>query len=107
MRIAQKIDAVAAPVGATWWPGYFVSTRTPLAITLANDFGFRPASRLTPAERRRGRIVTRDEVIAMIDRHSPRLFVNGNWGSVSDDYLTKHGYQVVDSFHNTKIWLAR
>lgn len=106
-HIARKIDAVAEPLAGSWWPGYFVSTNTRMPLTLANDFGLRAATHLTSEQRRRVCIVTHDEVIAMINRHAPRLFVNGNWISVSDDHLTKHGYQVVDSFHNAKIWLAR
>jgi len=48
LTVAQKIDAAGQPMGATWWPGYFVSTRTPLIPTLANDFGFRAAPDCRP-----------------------------------------------------------
>jgi hypothetical protein len=107
LTVARKIDAANRPMGASWWPGYFVTTRTPIISTLANDFGFRVAPRLSPQERRRVGVVTYDEVAGMMDQHSPPLFVQGNWASWPvAGYLPSKGYQLVDSFQNVKIWVA-
>jgi hypothetical protein len=107
LAVAHKIDAAGQPLGASWWPGYFVSTRTPIISTLANDFGFRAAARLSPTERHRIGIVTHDEVAGMMDRHFPPLFVEGNWASwPAAGYLPSKGYRLVDSFQNVKIWVA-
>lgn len=107
LTVAQKIDAAGQPMGATWWPGYFVSTRTPLIPTLANDFGFRAAPRLPPQERRRIGIVTHDEVVDMMDRHSPPLFVVGSWAAwPAAGYLPKKGYRQVDSFLNASLYVT-
>jgi len=90
LTVAQKIDAAGKPMGASWWPGYFVTTRTPLISTLANDFGFRAAPRLPPQERRRIGIVTHDEVVGMMDQHVPPLFVRGKLVSVAGGGLPAH-----------------
>jgi len=107
LTVAQKIDAANQPMGASWWPGYFVTTRTPIISTLANDFGFRAAPRLSPQERRRIGIVTHDEVVGMMNQHMPHLFVEGNWASwPAAGYLPGKGYRLIDSFQNVKIWVA-
>jgi len=107
LTVAQKIDAAGKPMGATWWPGYFVTTRTPLISTLANDFGFRAAPRLPPQERRRIGVVTHEEVVGMMDQHLPPLFVVGNWSAwPAAGYLPKKGYRQVDSFHNASIYVV-
>jgi hypothetical protein len=107
LTVAQKIDAAGKPLGASWWPGYFVTTRTPLISTLANDFGFRAAPRLPPQERRRIGIVTHDEVVGMMDQHVPPLFVRGNWSAwPAAGYLPTKGYRQVDSFENVSIYVT-
>jgi hypothetical protein len=107
LTVAQKIDAANQPMGASWWPGYFVTTRTPIISTLANDFGFRAAPRLSQKERRRIGIVTHDEVVGMMNQHMPHLFVEGNWASwPAAGYLPGKGYRLIDSFQNVKIWVA-
>jgi hypothetical protein len=107
LTVAQKIDAAGKPLGASWWPGYFVTTRTPLISTLANDFGFRAAPRLPPQERRRIGIVTHDEVVGMMDQHVPPLFVRGNWSAwPAAGYLPTKGYRLVDSFQNVSIYVT-
>jgi hypothetical protein len=107
LAVAQKIDAAGKPMGATWWPGYFVTTRTPLISTLANDFGFRAAPRLPPQERRRLGIVTHEEVVGMMDQHSPSLFVLGNWAAwPAAGYLPNKGYRQVDGFYNAGIYVT-
>jgi hypothetical protein len=105
--VADKIDAANCPEGASWWPGYFVSTRTPINLRLANDFGFRAADHVSAKERRRLGIVTHAEVVAMMDRKSPRLFVAGNWTSVPENLFAQKGYREVAWFQNVKLWVAR
>jgi hypothetical protein len=107
LTVAQKIDAASKPVGASWWPGYFVTTRTPLISTLANDFGFRAAPRFPPQERRRIGLVTHEEVVGMMDQHVPPLFVVGNWAAwPAAGYLPKKGYRLVETFENASIYVA-
>ena len=107
LTVAQKIDAAGKPLGATWWPGYFVTTRTPLISSLANDFGFRAAARLSPQNRLRVGIVTQEEVAGMMDRHVPALFVVGNWAAwPAAGELPRKGYRLVDSFENASIYVA-
>jgi len=107
LTVAQKIDAAGKPMGASWWPGYFVTTRTPLISSLANDFGFRAAARLLPQDRRQVGIVTQEEVADMMDRHVPALFVVGNWAAwPAAGELPKKGYRLVDSFANASIYVT-
>jgi 4-amino-4-deoxy-L-arabinose transferase-like glycosyltransferase len=107
LAVARIIDAANQREGASWWPGYFVSTKTPIALTLANDFGFRAAAHLPPAERQRVRIMAHDEVVDMMDRHDPPLFVEGNWAArPMADYLPSKGYRLVGALVNVKVWVA-
>ena len=72
--VGRAIDEQHRPVGASWWPGYFVGTTTPIAVDLANDFGMVIADKVPAARRRRFHIVSHDEVALMVKRHNPPLF---------------------------------
>jgi 4-amino-4-deoxy-L-arabinose transferase-like glycosyltransferase len=108
MGVAKIIDDADQREGASWWPGYFVSTKTPLNLMLANDFGFRAAARLTLVERQRVRIMAHDDVVEMMNKKDPPLFVEGNWAArPMADYLPGKGYREVGSLVNVKVWVAR
>jgi hypothetical protein len=103
--VAKAIDEQHRPVGASWWPGYFVSSTTGIAIELANDFGFRAAAVLPPADRRRLRIVTHAEVSDMLRRRQPRLFVEGNWAMYpAAATIPSYGYQLRATVENARVW---
>ena len=103
--VARAVDAQHISVGASWWPGYFVSSKTAIAVDLANDFGFRAAAVLSPDERRRLHVVTDFEVAEMISRHQPRLYVEGNWASYpTASRMPISGYQLRATIENAKVW---
>src|SRR5262249_1425180 len=77
-EISRRIDEAGADVGASWWPGYFAFTRTPIAVEMANDFGIRAAPNLTSGQRARFHIPSNAEILRWIQAGSPRLFVEGN-----------------------------
>jgi hypothetical protein len=107
VAVAKAIDEQNLPVGASWWPGYFVSTRTPIHIDLANDFGMVIADKVTEARRRRFHIVTHGEMAAMIERHDPPLFVEGNWAYTPNaQSLPARGYQQARTVGPVRIWVA-
>ncbi len=107
VEAGKIIDAANQREGASWWPGYFVATRTPLTLMLANDFGFRAATRLSLPERQRVRIMSHDDVVEMMNRKDPPLFVEGNWAARPQaDYLPAKGYRLVGSLVNVKVWVA-
>jgi hypothetical protein len=102
---AQAIDSLHIPEAASWWPGYFVSSRTRITLALANDFGLRAADVLSPAERRRLHVVSLAEVGEMIRQRHPRLFVEGNWAaSPWVDWLPQNGYQVRRTVDPVRLW---
>jgi hypothetical protein len=105
--VGRAIDEQHRPLGASWWPGYFVGSRTPIAVDLANDFGMVIADKIPEARRRRFHIVSHQEVAAMIHRHAPPLFVEGNWAyrPVSEQ-LPANGYVEVWTSGPVKIWTA-
>jgi hypothetical protein len=104
-QIARAIDQQQQPVGGSWWPGYFVGTRTPLALDLVNDFGMVVADRVTVERRRRFHIRTHAEVTEMIRAHDPPLFVEGNWTfGPSAAQLPASGYRVATTFP-ARIWV--
>jgi hypothetical protein len=103
--VAREIDAQHIPVAASWWPGYFVSSQTSIAVELANDFGFRAASALSPEECRRFHVVSHSEVGDMIVRGQPRMFVEGNWATYPwAGWLPEHGYQLRGTIENVRVW---
>jgi hypothetical protein len=103
--VAEAVDAQHIAVAASWWPGYFVSSKTGIVLTLANDFAFRAASVLSTEERRRLHIVSHSEVGDMIMRRQPRLFVEGNWASYpTRTLLPQHGYQLRATVQNANVW---
>ena len=108
VAVARAIDEQNLPVGASWWPGYFVSTRTPIHVDLANDFGMVIADKVTEPRRRRFHIVTHGEMGAMIDRHDPPLFVEGNWAYTPNaQLLPARGYQLARTVGPVRIWAVK
>jgi hypothetical protein len=104
-RVGKEIDARNAPEAISWWPGYFISTRTAIATELANDFGMVVAGKLTAAERKRLHLVTHGEVGSWIEERKFPLVVAGNWtASQEADLLPKHGYQSVYRYENVTLW---
>ncbi len=105
--VARAIDAEHIAEGASWWPGYFVSSKTAIVVDLANDFGFRAAAVLPPEERRQLHVVNDAEVADMISRRQPRLYVEGNWASCpTAARLPLSGYQLRSTIENAKVWTA-
>lgn len=102
---ARAVDEQNIAAGASWWPGYFVSSKTSVVVDLANDFGFRAAAVLSPEERRRLHVVDDSEVAEMMSRHQPRLFVEGNWASYpTASKLPLAGYRLRATVANVKVW---
>jgi hypothetical protein len=105
--VARTIDDQHIPVGASWWPGYFVSSKTAIVVELANDFGFRAAAVLSPDERRRMRVASDFDVAEMISRRQPRLYVEGNWANApTASRLSLSGYRLRATVGNAKVWAA-
>lgn len=103
--VARAIDAEHMALGASWWPGYFVSSKTAIVVELANDFGFRAAAVLSPDERRRLHVVNDSDVAEMISRREPALFVEGNWAnSPTASRLPLSGYRLRATIENAKVW---
>jgi hypothetical protein len=104
-QIARAIDQQQQPVGGSWWPGYFVGTRTGLALDLVNDFGRVVAESVSPERRRRFHIRTHAEVTDLIRAHDPPLFVEGNWTfAASAKQLPASGYTVAATVP-ARIWV--
>ena len=104
--VAEEIDRFGLPVGASWWPGYFVSSRTSITRALANDFGFRAAAVLFPEKRRRLHVASHQDLGDMIRRGQPRLFVEGNWADPADvSQLPQQGYRHRASVSDVRIWV--
>jgi hypothetical protein len=104
-EVSRAVDQQGLPAGGSWWPGYFVSARTAVAIDLANDFGMVVADQLTPERRRRFHIRSHDEITEMIRRHDPPLFVEGNWAwRASVNQLWGCGYRVSATIGPVKVW---
>ena len=107
VAVEKEIDAQGIAVAASWWPGYFVATRTSVLPELANDFGLLAAEVLTPEERQRFHVVSQAQVGNMIRAGLPRLFVEGNWAPASwTALLPRCGYKLQGTVHNVRLWTA-
>jgi hypothetical protein len=105
--VARTVDDQHIAVGASWWPGYFVSSKTAIVVELANDFGFRAAAVLSPDERRRMHVASDSDVAEMISRRQPRLYVEGNWANAPTALrLSLSGYRLRATVGNAKVWAA-
>ena len=107
VAVEKEIDGRDIAVEGSTWPGYFVGSRTSLVVEMANNFGFRTAELLAPAERHRVHVVSQSEVADMIRSGHPRLFVEGDradpsWASL----LSRCGYQVQGSVRKVRLWTA-
>jgi hypothetical protein len=106
--VAKAVDAEGVASAASWWPGYFVATKSRIVVDLANDFGFRAANALAPEDRRRFHVVTHAEVGDMIKQRRPRLFVEGNWATYpAAAWLPENGYQLRATVENVRVWTAK
>ena len=106
--VARGIDALGFPVAASWWPGYFISSRTNITLVLANDFGLRAGEVLSPKLRRRFHVASSSDVNDMIRQSNPRLFVEGNWANLPlAAQLPAYGYQNRGTIHNVRLWALK
>jgi hypothetical protein len=105
-RVAALIDEQDQRRGLTWWPGYFVATRTAIVPELANDFGMVVADKLSAAERRRYKLVTHAEVGQWIELRREPLVVAGNWAAGESNKLPQSGYKMVTRHENVALWVV-
>lgn len=103
--VARKVDSLGQRFGASWWPGYFVSSRTPIAVELANDFGLIVAGRIPERERERFHLIDRRELARRIQDREYPLVVEGNWTSRREaDLLPPSGYGIAGALDTVRIW---
>jgi len=66
------------------------------------------ADKVTEPRRRRFHIVSHGEVVAMLQKKDPPLFVEGNWAFRPDaDQLPARGYRMVRVEGPVRLWVAR
>jgi hypothetical protein len=105
--VGRAIDEQHLPVGGSWWPGYFVSAKTPITVELANDFGRLVARKIPEDRRRRFHIVTHEEMAGMLQRKEPALFVEGIWAYRPNADRLPQGYRMVKQEGTVKVWVAK
>jgi hypothetical protein len=104
-KVAQRIDARGAAEAISWWPGYFVATKTSIVIELANDFGMVVADKVPERERRQLHIVTHHQVAEWIRARRAPLVVAGNWTARPEsDLLPQAGYTAIERIDNVTLW---
>ncbi|MCG5053873.1 MAG: DUF2029 domain-containing protein [Myxococcales bacterium] len=106
-KVGREIDAQGIDEAASWWPGYFVNTKTTIVRGLVNDFGLRVANRVTPEKKQQYHLVSHEDMAGMIQAQKPRLFVEGNWAATPvANLLPAHGYRLSSSHANVRLWVA-
>jgi hypothetical protein len=106
-RLAEAVDAEGADVGASSWPGYFVTGQTPLLVELANDFGIRAAERLPASLRKRYHVMSLADQVEIIRTHRAPVFVMGNWQLGLEPQLRAAGYERGERVANATVWRLR
>jgi hypothetical protein len=80
--VGRALDAAAGPGGPpalSWWPGYFVETRTRILPRMENHFTVEFARKLTPEQVVRYRFMTDAELEAAIRERAVPVVAVGNW----------------------------
>jgi hypothetical protein len=106
VELGRALDAQNAEVGASWWPGYFATTRTPIVTELANDFAIHASARLTPAGRQRFHVTTDTQMLEMIKTRRPRLWVAGNWAPPEATLLPASGFRQAAQVGAARLFVA-
>lgn len=110
-RIGRVIDEEMSPSGGaaiSWWPGYFVETRTEIHPKLRNPYTIWYGARIDPSDAARYGLATHADVVTSIRTHAVPLVVLGNmtWDA-KDQYrviLTRSGYRLVRQLGDTEIY---
>lgn len=74
----------------SWWPGYFVESRTSPLPGMENNFGLAIAPKLSPDERKRYRIASQEEIETTIRKGEIELVVLDNRASTSAEFRERH-----------------
>lgn len=90
----------------TFWPGYAVETKSPVAAGLENHFGWIVAHLLDENRRRRLKLISTDEVGRLLVTTDLPMVV-GNWIERDEwkSRLSAAGYRVVERIEDTEISL--
>lgn len=115
-RVGAAIDRYTDSTGHTaisWWPGYFIQTRTKPFPRMENHFGieeeFHPDSLLTS----RYHFISDSEVDSAIQAHATRVAVLGNWSwfpvtepnrSLHRAVLQQNDYVLVEKVGDSEIY---
>ena len=114
-RIGRAVDdAMPAGSGAaiSWWPGYFVESRTSIFRGMENPFTLFYSSNLAVVDVARYDFITHGQIAWSIERHATPIVVIGNWmlPAKKDFYrseLTKSGYVLIQNVEDAEIYRVR
>lgn len=107
IEVGKQIDTYQVDEAVSFWPGYFLSTRTHIIAQLTNHFAFHVTGRLS--ERRRQKLVLMSEqelAAAMLQARFP-LVVVGNWVLANWNDTLSVKYKLDRSVGNAQFWIPR
>jgi hypothetical protein len=104
LAVAREMDSYHVPVALSWWPGYFVTSKTPVIPELANHFAFHVTNRLTEQQRRKLVLLSEDELYAAILQKRYPLAVLGNCGVPPWYERLTQAYRIDKIIGNTSLW---
>jgi hypothetical protein len=112
--VSNAIDQLARPSEpvVSFWPGYIFASRADPYPGYENNFGIYIAERLTPEQRSKYHVLTRDEIYREFAFHQPRLAVIGNQGPRSggppswaaEAMAERSGYRLARTVGDTLIY---
>jgi hypothetical protein len=107
IRVGEEVDRYHVDAVVSWWPGYFVATRTHVIPQLANHFAFHVTGRLDASRRRKLVLISEPELYAAVIGAQFPLVVVGNWVAANWDGALVVGYRLDRIVGNARLWIRR
>jgi hypothetical protein len=99
------------PVAISWWPGYFLGTKTSILPRLENHFGMEFAEKLDRERAQRYNFMSYGELLWNIQEHRVDVIVLGNWvfraAPLYREFLVRNGYVRVETVADSEIYKWR
>lgn len=110
--VAKAVDEAMPPgpgAAISWWPGYFVETRTRIAPLLANPNTLWLATRMNPEQIVRYQFMSHPELVRQIRTHEVPVVVLGNWvppegRALYRDLIVSSDYVLIRTLGDTEIF---
>ena len=107
-QIASEIDKHANQNESvmSWWPGYFIESRASVFPKMETHFASDVSAKLDKSQLEKYRIISHEEIVDHLRKHTTRLVVLGNLAdkSLYRDVLLRSGYVLITKIGEAEIY---